>query len=89
MDLGDRGGGQGPGLDDGEHRLERAAQVLLDDGADHLPRLGGDLVAAALELPHELLGEEPLAGGDDLAELDVGGPEALGRLAEAPRQPGP
>jgi hypothetical protein len=38
-------------------------------------RLGGHLVAAELELADELGGEQALAARDDLAELDVGGPE--------------
>ena len=50
--------------------------------------LGRHLVAALLELVDQLLGEEALARGDDLAELDVGRAEALGGDAQPPRQVG-
>ena len=49
----------------------------------------GDLVAQQLELAHQLLGEEALARGDDLAELDVRRAEVLGRVPEPLGQVGP
>jgi hypothetical protein len=56
-------------VEPGERGLEGGAEV----GLDHLPhdreRLGLDLVAAELELLDQLGREQPLAGGDDLAEL--------------------
>ena len=64
---------------------EGPAELRLDDGADLVPRLGRDLVAALLELGDQLLGEQALAARDDLAELDVGRPELLGGDAQAPR----
>ena len=39
---------------------------------------------SSLNSVDELLGEQPLAAGDDLAELDVGGPEAAEGDAQAP-----
>ena len=54
----------------------------------HRERLGRHLVAAALELGHQLLGEDALAGRDDLAELDVGRAEALGGQPQAAGQVG-
>src|SRR5437762_630617 len=68
----------------GEHRRDRPTEVLLDHPLHGLPRLGRDLVAALLELGDERLGEDALAGGDDLAELDVGRPEMLGGLPQPP-----
>ncbi len=59
------------------------AQLGLDHGAHGRPRLGRHLVAALLELADQLLGEEPFAAGDDLAELDVGRAEVLGGDAQA------
>ncbi len=47
------------------------------------------LVAALLELGDQLLGEQALAAGDDLAELDVGRAEVLGRDAQPPGDVGP
>ncbi len=82
VDLGDRRRGQRRAVEPGEGGLEGGAEV----GLDHLPhdreRLGRDLVAAALELLDQLGREEALAGGDDLAELDVGRAERLGGEAQ-------
>ena len=88
MDLGDRRRGQRLAVEAAKTRLERAAEVLLDDPAHVGERLGRHPVAAALELVDQLVGEDALAGGDDLAELDVGRAEGLGRDAEAERQAG-
>ena len=56
----------------GEHVVERAAELALDDLAHLGERLGRDLVAELLELVDELVGEQALERRDDLAELDVG-----------------
>ena len=72
VDLGDRRGGERRPVEAGEDLLERPAEVLLDDGPDGLERLGRHLVAEQPELADQLGGEEALAGGEDLAELDVG-----------------
>ena len=40
------------------------------------------------QLLHQLLGKDPLAGRDDLAELDVGGSEVLERRPEPSRKSG-
>ena len=44
---------------------------------------GGHPVPEQAELGHQLFGEHALAGGEDLAELDVGGPERLEGGAES------
>ena len=86
--LGDRGGRERLGVEALEHLLERPTEVLLDHAAHDAERLRRHLVAAALELGDQLLGEDALAGADDLAELDVGGPEPLGGQPEPARQHG-
>ena len=68
-----------------EELLERAAEVDLDDGAHVGERLGRHLVAEQLELGDQLVGEQALAAGDDLAELHVARAEALERPAGAGR----
>ena len=68
--------------------LERAAEVDLDDRADVGERLGRHLVAQQLELGDQLVGEQALAAGDDLAELDVGRAEPLERGAQPPGDAG-
>src|SRR6478735_710231 len=88
MDLRDRRRGQRLAIEGREHARQGTAQVRLDDLAHDGEPLGWDLVAAALELVHQLVGEQALAGGDDLAELDVRGPEALGGDAHPAGQPG-
>ena len=58
-------------------------------GLDHGPHLGEPLgrhlVAQLLELVDQLVGEEALERGDDLAELHVGGAEPLELPAQAAR----
>ena len=88
VDLGDGGGGQGHGIDRGEQRVEGPAEVLLDDPADHGEGLGRDPVAQQPELVDQLLGEEPFARGEDLAQLDVGGSQPLEGPAQPARQSG-
>ena len=65
----------GRALELDEDLVERTTELHLDDMPHAVEVLGGDAVAQQLELGDELLGEEPFAAGDDLAELDVGGPE--------------
>ena len=72
----------------GEERLERPAEVDLDHRAHRVERLGRDLVAQELELGHQLVGEEPLAARDDLAELHVARAERLERAAQPSRDAG-
>ena len=78
----------GVALEAGEGGGDLAAQLLLDDPLHHVPRLGRHLVAALLELGDDLLGEDALARREDLPELDVGGAEGLGGLADAPGDAG-
>ena len=49
---------------------------------------GGDLVAAPLELGDQLGREDAVARGDDLAQLDVGRAELLGRHPQPARDAG-
>ena len=88
VDLGDRRRRQRLGVEAGEDRLQGPAEVLLHHPPDGGPRLGRHLVAALLELRHQRLGEHALAGGDDLAQLDVGRAEPLGRPPQPPGQVG-
>ena len=87
--LGDRGRGDGLGRELAEHLLEGAAEIGLDALAHGCEGLSRDPVAQQLELADELGREDPLARGEDLAELDVGRTEPLEREAESARQPGP
>ena len=84
--LGDGGGGQAPVVDAGEDVVEGPTQVLLDHPADLVPGLGRHLVPQLAELGHQLGGEDALARGDDLAQLDVGGAQPLGRPAQPGRE---
>ena len=71
-----------------EQLLERAAEVDLDDRAHVGERLGRHLVAQELELGDQLVGEQALATGDDLAELHVARAEPLERRAQPPGDAG-
>ena len=72
VDLGDRGRGEGHPVEGGEDLGQGPTQVLFDGAADRRERLGRHPVAEQPELLDQLLGEDALAGGDDLAQLDVG-----------------
>ncbi len=89
MDLGDRCGGYGGGLEVFEDLAERAAQVRFDYLADDLETLGRDVVPQQPELVHQLRREDALPGGQDLAELYVGRPQAFKGFSEPAGQPGP
>jgi hypothetical protein len=89
VDLGDGGGGQGDGVDRGEELVERTAQVLFDDPPHHGEGLGRDLVTKQPEFVHQLLGEETFTRGEDLAQLDVRGSEALEGASEPAREAAP
>ena len=67
-------------------RLERAAEVLLDDAANGVERFRRHLVAAGLELVDQLVGKQTAARGDDLAELDVGRSEPFEGTPQPARQ---
>src|SRR5262249_19681589 len=75
-------------VDPGEGALERTAEILLDHPAHVREALRRDLVAAALELLHQLGREESLPRRHDLPELDVGGAKTLESAPEPARQPG-
>ena len=89
VDLSDGCGGERHRVDRREDRVEPAAEVVLDDRAHGVERLGGYLVSALDELGDQLVGEHPPTRRDDLAELDVGRSQPLGRDAEASRDRGP
>ena len=74
VDLGDRGGGDRRPVEMFEHFLQWAPELGFDHLAHGLERLGRDLVAEQSELTDQLGREDPFAGGEDLAEFDVGGP---------------
>ena len=78
VDLGDRRRRERRAVERLEHVLEARPEILLDGPAHVVERLGGDLVAAFLELVDQLRREQALTRRDDLAELDVGRPEVLG-----------
>ncbi len=82
--LGDGGGSQGGVLDRGERGGEWPAELLGEDLLDDRPRFGGDLVATPLELGHQLRREDAVTRGDDLAQLDVGRAQPLGRHPQPP-----
>ena len=77
VDLGDGSRRQGLGIDGGEHLAGIAAELLRDHLLDHGPGLGRYLIATPLELRHELRGEDPIARGHNLSELDVRRPQPL------------
>ncbi len=76
--LRDRRRGERHAFERREDLLEGASELVLDDLAHGVEGLRRYSVATELELAHELLREEPLAGGDDLPELDVRRPEVRG-----------
>ena len=78
MYLGDRRRRQRGLVDPLEHLVQRTPEILLDRRPHRLERFGLHLVAALLELRDQLAGEQPFAGGDDLAELDVARSERFG-----------
>ncbi len=73
----------------GEQVLEGPAQILLDHRPDRFERFGRDPVAQQAELADQLGGEDALARGEDLAQLDVGRPEGLERQPQPAGQAGP
>ncbi len=89
VDLGDRRGGQRGAFEVGEDILEGSSELALDGGPDRAERFRGHLVAALLELAHQLFGEQALTRGDDLAELDVRRSEVFGGDAQPAGQVGP
>lgn len=83
VDLGDRGCCEGNRIERCEDVVEGSAELALDEDLDCFVGFGGHPVPAQLELLDQLAREQALAGGDDLAEFDVGRPELGHRLAEA------
>ena len=81
--LGD-GGGRNGRAELGEVILEPAAQRLLDGFACFPHREGRQLVLQVAEVAGELGADEIGAGGEELAELDVAGPQAGQRAGDAP-----
>ena len=89
MNLGDRRGGERRLGELGEHRFEGRAEVFFDGPTHHGERLRWHAVAELAELRDEFTGEDPLAGADDLAHLDVGRSELAEGDPQPPRDPGP
>ena len=95
VDLGERGGGDRR-LEVGEDRVDRLAELALDRGARLRHREGRQLVLQHGELGRELRADHVGPGGEELAELDVGGAERgqraqdrrLGRVALVARATG-
>ena len=87
VDLGDRGGGYRGPVELGEGRVQGPAELGLDDAAHRVERLRRHPVAKQAELRDDLLGEDPLARGQDLSELYVGGTELAERDPQPPGQP--
>jgi hypothetical protein len=75
--LGDGGSGEGGVLHRGEGGGEGATELLVEDLLDDRPGLGRDLVAAPLELGHQLGREDAVARSDDLPQLYVGRAQLL------------
>ena len=86
--LGDRRGGERLTVEPVEDVLERAAEVGLDHLTHDLERLGRYVIAQELELRNQLFRKHALTARDDLAELDVGGPEVFGRGPQPSRDVG-
>ena len=64
-----------------EQALEALPEIFGHDVLYDREWFWWDLVAAFAELFDELGREEPIAAGDDLAELDVGRAEPFGRAS--------
>ncbi len=89
MDLGDGCRGDRGRVEVLEDLVQWPAKVCFHDASDVAERLGWHMVAKQPELADELGREYPLARRQDLAELDVGRPEAFERFAEPVGQTGP
>ena len=84
--LRNRRGRERRSIEAGEHGLERLAQILFDDAADDVERLGRHAVAKLLELPDELAGKQAPPRRNDLPELDVRRPQAFEGLTQPQRE---
>src|SRR5207302_10735211 len=78
VDLRDRRRRQRLALERTEHGFEGPQQILFDHAADDVERLWRHLIAALAEFDDERLGEDALARGDDLSELDVRRTQTVG-----------
>ena len=89
VDLRDRRRCDRLSFEGGKDGFEGRSEVGLDDSTNEVKRLSRHLVATGDEFLHQLGGEDALAAGDDLAQLDVGRTESLGAMAHATREVGP
>ena len=89
VDLRDRRRCDWLSFEGGKDGFERRSEVGLDDSTNEVKRLSRHLVPAGDKFLHQLGGEDALAAGDDLAQLDVGRTECLGAMAHATREVGP
>ena len=88
VDLRDRRRCDWLSFEGGKDGFERRSEVGLDDSTNEVKRLSRHLVPAGDKFLHQLGGEDALAAGDDLAQLDVGRTERLGAVAHATREVG-
>ena len=82
------GGRDGAGVEGREHLVEGAAEVVLDDARTSSNGSGGTWSRHSLNSATSSSGNRPSPGGDDLAELDVGGPQPLRRPPQPAGQVG-
>ena len=78
VNLGDRRGSEWRAIEFGEDRLQRNAEIFLDNLAHVFERFCRNLITALLELCDQFDGKDSLATGDDLAKLDVRRTEPFG-----------
>src|SRR5690554_6904114 len=83
VDLGNGRAGQGLRIKAAEDLVQGpAAQGVPQGRLEDLERDGGHLVLEALELVQDVGGHQIGTGGEELAQLDEGGPQLLQGLAE-------
>src|SRR5712691_6149560 len=83
--LGDRRGRHRGGVDRGEELVGGFAQALLDQLQDQLHRHGRGAILKMAELGDEIRRQDVGPRGEDLPQLDEGGPQLRQGLAEAAR----
>ncbi len=82
MDLAERGGGEGFGIEEGEGLGKANAELGEDDALDLVEGERGDVVVKAGECGLVSGGQQVGAAGEDLAELDERGPHTLQIVGE-------
>ena len=82
--LGDGGAGHRLGIDEGEELLRGPAQSLFDELEDERDRHGSGAVLQLRQLGDEVRRKDVGPRGEDLAELDEGGPQLRQGVAKSP-----